>query len=203
MLKIPISGGPHTGKTTLLEALRAEFPDAHFVPEPAERVIARELGKEQDDPEYTAIVPMRDYRKFAPLVVEESVALEDEIPEGVDVVFQDRSLIDNVGYGKLNDFTDFLPEVHRKIVVARYSFSLFCAPVGEYAKSAIRHETAEEAVETHRHLMDAYSQSGIEVVHLPAVAVEQRLEIIRLRIKNVQKASPTHTDFTGGQSASA
>jgi len=183
VLKIPISGGPHTGKTTLLEALRTEFPGAHFVPEPAERVIARELERERADTRYTAVVPMRDYRSFVPLVIKESVALEDEIPDGAEVVFQDRSLIDNVGYGELNDFTDFLPEIHSRIVIARYSFTLFCAPVGEYAKSAIRHETAEEAVKTHRHLTDAYTQSGIEVVHLPAVSVEQRLEIIRRRIQ--------------------
>ena len=35
MRKIPISGGPHSGKTTLLNALRKEYPAAHFLEEPA------------------------------------------------------------------------------------------------------------------------------------------------------------------------
>ena len=47
MRKIPISGGPHTGKTTLFNALRDEFPDAHFLSEPAGIVMDREMKKEQ------------------------------------------------------------------------------------------------------------------------------------------------------------
>jgi len=50
MHKIPISGGPHTGKTTLFNALRAEFADAYFLAEPASMVMDREMKKEQETP---------------------------------------------------------------------------------------------------------------------------------------------------------
>jgi predicted ATPase len=179
MRKIPISGGPHSGKTTLLEALGAEFDGAYFVAEPAERVITRELAKQTEDPDYVPNVPWASYSKFGPEVVNESVALEADIPDSADLVFQDRSLIDTVAYCRLNGFESFISEVEERIRVARYSFALFCEPVGTYTTTEVRRETAEEAQRTHDFLAEAYDNSGITVVHLPAVSVPERLTIVQ------------------------
>jgi len=183
MRKIPISGGPHSGKTTLLEALSGEFEDAYFVSEPAERVITRELAKQAEDATYTPNVPWIDYSKFGPEVADESVSLEAEIPDVADLVFQDRSLIDTIAYCRLNDFESFIPEVERRIKVARYSLALFCEPVGTYTATEVRRETAEEAKRTHDFLAESYDHSGITVIHLPAVPVPERLSIIRSAIE--------------------
>lgn len=179
MRKIPISGGPHSGKTTLLEALRGEFEGAYFVAEPAERVITRELGKQAEDATYTPNVPWIDYSKFGPEVADESVSLEADTPDSADLVFQDRSLIDTIAYCRLNGFDSFIPEVERRIKVARYSLALFCEPVGTYTATEVRRETAEEAQRTHDFLAEAYDHSGITVIHLPAVPVPERLSIVR------------------------
>lgn len=182
MRKVPISGGPHSGKTTLLEALRGEFEDAYFVAEPAERVISRELAKQAEDATYTPNVPWIDYSKFGPEVADESVRLEGDIPVVADLVFQDRSLIDTIAYCRLNDFESFIPEVERRIKIARYSLALFCEPVGTYTATEVRRETAEEARRTHDFLTEAYDHSGITVIHLPAVPVPERLSIVRAAI---------------------
>jgi predicted ATPase len=179
MRKVPISGGPHSGKTTLLEALRDEFVNAYFVAEPAERVITRELAKQAQDTAYTPNVPWIDYSKFGPAVADESVILEVDIPDAADLVFQDRSLIDTIAYCRLNGFESFIPEVERRIKVARYTLALFCEPVGTYTATDVRRETAEEAQRTHDFLAEAYDHSGITVVHLPAVPVPERLELVR------------------------
>jgi predicted ATPase len=179
MRKIPISGGPHSGKTTLLEALRVEYEDAYFVPEPAERVITRELTKQADEADYVPIVPWLNYHTFGPEVADESVALESKIPHSADLVFQDRSLIDTIAYCRLNQFEDFIPEVETRIRVARYTLALFCEPVGTYTATDVRRETAEEAQRTHDYLAEAYDNSGITVIHLPAVSVVERLAIVR------------------------
>ncbi len=183
MYKIPISGGPHTGKTTLVNALREEFPTAFFVPEPAERVISREIEKEAQQKGYKGIFPVSNYPAFVPLVIAEGLALEADIPADVDIVFQDRSLIDNIGYGTLNEYRDAFPELRRQIALARYTLALFCEPVGTYTATEIRHETIEQALETHEHLAAAYDTSGIEVIHLPAVSVPDRVETVRQAIK--------------------
>ncbi len=186
MHKVPISGGPHSGKTTLLEALRNEFEGAHFVAEPAERVITRELARQAEDATYTPNVPWIDYSKFGPEVADESVTLEADIPNSAELVFQDRSLIDTIAYCRLNGFESFIPEVERRIMIARYSLALFCEPVGTYTTTDIRRETAEEAQRTHDFLAEAYDHSGIQVVHLPAVPVPERLSIMRTAIAEIE-----------------
>jgi predicted ATPase len=179
MRKIPISGGPHTGKTTLFNALREEFPEAHFLREPAGMVMDREMQREQENPGYVGVFPWNNYPGFARLVIDQSVVLERSIPDGCDLVFQDRSLIDNVAYGKLLNYTDLLPELARHIEAARYTCVLFCAPVGTYTRTEVRWETAEEALRTHEFLAVAHNGSGVPVVHLPSVPTEERLLIIR------------------------
>jgi predicted ATPase len=179
MLKIPISGGPHTGKTTLLEALRVQHEDAYFVKEPAEIIIAEEKQKEEERGGYQGIYPIGNYPAFAPLVVAKSVELEAEIPINAGIVFQDRSLIDNVGYGMLNNFVELIPEVEKHVRAANNSFALFCEPVGTYTATEIRHEDPEQALETHEALSRAYDESGIEIVHLPAVSVPDRLQLVK------------------------
>jgi predicted ATPase len=185
MKKIPISGGPHSGKTTLLEALYSEFDDAYFVAEPAEQVITRELAKQSEDAAYTPNVPWIDYSKFGPEVADESVRLEADIPDDANLVFQDRSLIDTIAYCRLNGFERFIPEVERRIKIAKYSFALFCEPVGTYTATEVRRETVEEARKTHDFLAEAYDQSGISVIHLLAVPVPERLSLVKAAIADV------------------
>jgi predicted ATPase len=185
MYKIPISGGPGTGKTTLFKALRAEFPDAYFVPEPATEVIEHEQGLHANDDSYVPNVPWLDYTKFGPAVADKSDELEAQIPPATKLVFQDRSLIDTIGYARLNDFDSFVPEVQRRVASAHYTLALFCEPVGKYATTHVRRETSDEAVQTHAFLRDAYNESGLQVIELPAVSVVIRLAIVHEVIANL------------------
>lgn len=179
MRKIIISGVPHSGKTTLLEALKHEFPTAYFVSEPAGEVIKTELAKQANDSSYIPIVPWLDYKTFGPVVADKSVELESAIPADTDMVFQDRSLIDTIAYCRLNDFEEFLPEVRRRIAKANYTYVFFCEPVGTYKKTDFRRETAEEARKTHEYLAQAYKESGITTIHLPAAPTSDRVKAIR------------------------
>ncbi len=182
MRKIPISGGPHAGKTTIFEALKAEFPEAHFVPEPAEIVISRELAKQAEKPLYEPIVPWLNYDKFLPVVLEESLRLESEIPHSAKLVFQDRSLVDNIGYARVYGLDEAVPNMQRHVVAANYAFALFCEPVGTYTPTQVRRENDELAQNIHQKLAEAYEDVGIKVVHLPAVSVEDRMSLIRATI---------------------
>lgn len=179
MNKIPISGGPHSGKTTLLEALKKEFPDAYFIPEAATEVINHELFLESQDSSHTPRTPWTDYAKFAPLALTKTLALESGIPDSATLVFQDRGLIDVVAYARLNKVEEVISRAKQLIPNAGYTFALFCEPVGDYTATDIRRETAEEARLTHNFLVEAYDQSGIPVIHLPAVSVPERIAMIR------------------------
>lgn len=182
MRKVVISGGPHAGKTTLLEALRFEYPDAHFVSEPAERVITREQARHAQNPCYAPRLPWVNYRRFGPAVVRESVALEASIPLDAGLVFMDRCLIDTIAYSRLNRLPEFIPDVERRVQVAGYSLALLCEPVGDYTQTTVRRESADEAREIHDCLAEAYDQSGLTVVTLPAVSVVERVDLVRAAI---------------------
>ncbi len=182
--KIPISGGPCTGKTTLVEALHERFPDAYFVDEPATRVIDRELDFAARHEDYEPKVPWLDYPNFAPLAIVESEALEDVIPYEAGVTFLDRSLVDNIAYGRINGFEDLIPDVERKIWFARYSFALICQPLEQYMATEVRRETAEEALFTHAAIEEAYRESGLEVVALPPVSIADRVSLVELALRD-------------------
>lgn len=179
MRKIVLSGGPSTGKSTTFEMLRQTYSDAHFVEEAAELVIKRELEKQRADPSYTPIMPLTHYRKFTPLVIAQQLSSEANIPEDTELVFMDRSLIDNLGYLEYNRITEHVSMVRRHAKAAGYAIAFFCNWLGKLEQTEIRRETEEEGLAIHRHLETAYHSSGVPVVHLPAVSVEERLTIIR------------------------
>lgn len=178
MRKIILSGGPHTGKTTLMNGLRQHLSgNVHFVPEPAEILIKEELSKETREPGYRGVFPTTRYAEFVDMVVAKSVELEEAIPDNASIAVLDRSLIDNIGYARLNGQEHLVPNLQRLVTAARYSTALLCDFVGKYTQTAVRPESWEFAQAIHGHLLRAYDESGIEVVHLPAVGVDDRLAL--------------------------
>jgi predicted ATPase len=191
MYKIPISGGPSTGKSTIFDTLTQKYPDAHFVYEAAEIVIKRELTKQKEEPGYEPIMPVTNYRKFAPLVMAQQKENEDAIPEDADLVIMDRCVIDNLGYLAYNGITDYVSEVNRRARAANYTMAFFCDWLGFFEQTEVRRETEEQGLAIHRHLESAYHSSNINVIHLPAAttvksaSIANRLQIIESNINNL------------------
>lgn len=179
MKKVVLSGGPSTGKSTTFELLKVTYPDARFVKEAAETVIERELSKQQKDPTYVPIMPVTNYREFAPLVMAQQKADEESIPGDAELVFMDRCVIDNLGYLAYNGVTEYVEEVHKRARAGRYAVAFFCDWLGKFEQSIIRRETEDEGRAVHMHLEAAYHSSVVPVVHLPAVSPDERITIIR------------------------
>jgi predicted ATPase len=184
-LIIPLTGGPCSGKTTTLKALGEKYPRAFFVEEAAEIVITRELAKAASDQDYIPKVPMNPavYQEASRLILDKTVALGEAIPAVAKLVFRDRSEVDCKGYDRLNGFDAHMPELERRIKAASYSLVFFCEMLPVYEATAVRHEDAVRAQLTHDYLAQAYEESGIEVVYLPPVSIEKRLQIIEKRIE--------------------
>lgn len=185
MKKVVISGGPSTGKSTIFEALKTEYPYADFVPEAAEQVIASELSKQAAEPTYEPALPVTNYYRFAPLVIARQIENESKIHDSAKLVFLDRCIIDNIGYLAYNGITDYAEDVIKYSKTAGYTIALFCDWLGKFEQTAIRHETAEQGYAVHRHLVDAYGSAGLPIVQLPAVSVEERLGIIRSTVDSL------------------
>ncbi len=178
MRKIPITGGPHTGKSTLLEALRSSDLEAEYVAEPATEVIREERQRELHEEGYEGKFPWNNYAAFGKLVTAKSLMLESAIPEGTELAILDRSIIDTIGYARLNRCEFLIPKLVPLIGAARYSSAIVCDFVGEYSSSYERSETQEEAQATHIQIVRAYEESGLTIIHLPPVSVEERVSIV-------------------------
>lgn len=178
MQKFIIGGGPHTGKTTLLEALRTQMPDdTHFIGEPANFIIRDELAKQEADPTYTALLPKHDYARFLKRVIAKSLELEGNIPTNTTITLQDRSLIDNVGYARYHEREDLIPSILPHVKAAGYTAILLCDFVGTYDQTKFRMGDEAYAHQMHDLLSVAYEQSGVPVINLPAVTTSRRVGI--------------------------
>lgn len=183
MKKLIISGGPHSGKTTLLEALKAKFENVYFVPEPATEVINSEYQKERDLKNHIGKFPWNNYPDFGRLVIEKSLELEAEIPSDTDLAVLDRSLIDTIAYAKLNACEFLLPVLEEEIAKANYQAVFFCEMVGDYQQTEHRSETHEEALATHNMLKKTYQTQALDFIDLPAVSVEERMAVFAEYLK--------------------
>lgn len=182
MQKIIISGGPGSGRAQLFEALKAEYPEADFVPEVATKVIDDQLNLENFEEDFTGIYPWTSYKDFARIVLDATIRLEETIPQDSKLVFQESSLIDNIAYNKLHNYYDLVSITEEKIKYANYAFALLCQPTdldNLNNKNASYYLTKKEALIVHKYITESYKESGIDVVELPNVPVDERLKIIR------------------------
>jgi predicted ATPase len=191
MHKIIISGGPSTGKSTTFEMLKEEYPEAHFVPEPAELVIRRELGKQKHDPNYDPILPTFHYPAFSRLNLDQSERLEADVPENSALTFYDRSVLDDKGYGRHYGFEEYIPEIDDRFKAIGFKAVFFCESLNIFERNEIRKETEQEGRRIHRRLREVYEESGLEMITLPPVSKEERLEIIRRTVANFKCCSNT------------
>jgi len=178
MKKIIITGGPHTGKTTLLDALKAKHPQHCYVPEPATIVIEAEQHRENTEEGYVGTFPWNNYPAFGLKVIQQSLDLEKDLDSKSGLVILDRSLIDTVAYARMNDCEHLLPDLYKKIEAAQYQKAFFCDFVGSYQSNNVRSESFEEAQATQQALRIAYQEPNIQVIDMPAVSIDERIQIL-------------------------
>lgn len=162
--KIVITGGPGTGKTTLMSELAAIFSDAEFIEEPAAAVI-RGLGS-------TAIVSRPE--EFCRRCIDYLLEAESQASRESSLIIQDRSLIDTLAYARRDHCIDKLPDLQNQIAEAGYAGVMVCDIIGQYAQSDTRYEDQELAIVTHGLIIDAYKEVGLPMVVLPSVPLETR-----------------------------
>jgi len=166
-----VTGGPGSGKTTLIEALvRAGFAGSV---EAGRRVIQDEVASGG-----TAL-PWIDPARFAERMLEHERRSYAEAGTRSGPVFFDRGLPDLVGYMTLSGLPvpaslDALCRSHR------YASRVFVAPpwAGIYANDAERKQSFEEAVRTHDVMAATYPAYGYELVELPRAPVEVRVRFL-------------------------
>ncbi|MBZ9819259.1 AAA family ATPase [Mesorhizobium sp. CA4] len=166
-----LTGGPGSGKTTLIEALRTEgFATA---PEAGRGIIRDQMaigGR---------ALPWRDRAVFAELMLSWELRSWHAAHSETGPVFFDRGAPDTIGYLRLCGLPvpDHLTSAARK---CRYARRVFVAPPWPeiFTQDEERKQTLDEAERTFRSVTGIYAELGYELVALPLAPVEERLRLV-------------------------
>lgn len=172
---IVITGGPGSGKTTLIEALAKR---GHAVRPEAGRAIIRDqqaIGGEG--------LPWKNRALFAELMLAADLRSYDEARRLDGEVFFDRGLPDIAGYLTLCGLP-VPPHVEAASRRFRYRRTVFIAPPWPdiFGQDAERKQDFTEAERTCAVMARTYPRYGYDLVELPLASVESRLDFILQRL---------------------
>ena len=166
-----LTGGPGSGKTTILSELACR--GYLTVPE-----VARAIIQEQDAVGGNA-THTGDRCKFRDLMLDQSIADYKKMQNEEHTVFFDRGIPDLYGYSNA-----FCNETSRKVVQAvaqyRYNKTVFILPPWQeiYENDEERKQDFQEAIFTYTVLKEAYFHCNYSVVEIPKVSIKQRVDFI-------------------------
>jgi predicted ATPase len=161
-----ITGGPCSGKTTLLNELALR--GFRVVPESAAEVI-REMQAEGK-------TPKDEFDELQRRIYERQFAKEKSISAVPETVFLDRALIDEHAYdAACNRQTSV--ELLTAMRELRYE-KIFLLALLPYQEDGIRYEDELFAHALQAQLRRAYSAFGHQVIDVPVLSVEERLAFI-------------------------
>jgi predicted ATPase len=173
---IVITGGPGSGKTSLITALGAAGFDVTV--EAGRGVIQDQVAIGGD------ALPWRDPVAFAELMLTWEMRSYHMARERSGPVFFDRGVPDVLGYLRLMR----LPVPVHVATAAdtfRYHRRVFIAPPWRaiFRQDAERRQDFAEAERTHAAMAETYTDLGYELVTLPRVPVEERMRFVTGMLK--------------------
>lgn len=168
-LRVVITGGPGTGKSTILDHLAEEGFPIHQ--EMSRAVIKEELNRNSD------LVPWRDLPAFSEKVFKGQTGQWHEALEGK-VNFYDRGIIDVIAYLK----KDLLPHDALSELVHHYPYhrSVFLTPPWPeiYAQDTERREDLRTMQAIHDALLKTYQEFEYTVWEIPKSGPRERMNFV-------------------------
>jgi predicted ATPase len=164
-----LTGGPATGKTSVLEHLKER--GYHVVPEAARTVIDEAWARGQ-----AAEDLRQDEKQFQIDVFRRKQAIEAEL-DASETIFFDRGLHDTLAYFAYHKFA-LPPWIKRACQQATYSQVFIFEPLPRHIKDYARVEPESFTVALNKLLRQVYSEAGIDIVSVPFMTIEKRAEFI-------------------------
>lgn len=165
-----ISGGPGSGKSTLIEGLRAGGYSCSE--EVSRRLIRQETALDSD------CLPWADIRCFSFKVLAEMIADWHRF-SAEKLVFFDRAIPDIIAYLKFaGQIVD--PVFYSKLKTHPYADKVYILPAWEeiYVNDPERWQTFEESKAISILIEETYIDLGYELIRVPCVPVAQRIAFI-------------------------
>ena len=169
-LKYIISGGPGSGKSTLISGLQEQ---GYFCSEEVSRkMIIQETAKG------SFCLPWMDVSCFFAKVLEEMIVSWKNVPADK-LTFFDRGIPDIIAY--LDVAQIIVPEIYDKALkLYPYHKQVFILPPWEkiYVHDSERWQTFEEAIFINDAIRNAYKTRGFELIDVPKNSVIERVAFI-------------------------
>lgn len=171
-----LTGGPGSGKSSLIDAL-ARLGYARTVE------AGRAIIQDQVDIEGNAL-PWADKGRFAALMLSWEMRSYRTAQEHSGPVFFDRGVPDVMAYLRLVDLP-VTAHITNAAAEFRYNRSVFIAPPWPeiFHPDRERKQDFHEAVRTYESLAFTYKELGYELVELPCVSIEERVQFVLRKIK--------------------
>lgn len=164
-----ITGGPSTGKTTLLDELSKM---GHCtVPEAARLLINRAIE------EGRSVESLRKNEKAFQHAVLELKAENEAIYSKNMVTFFDRGMHDTLAYLRLHGYEidEKVQEIAKR---STYAKVFLLEPPQEFESDYARTETPEEAIKLNRLISDAFTEYGMKPITVPPLPPRERAEFV-------------------------
>lgn len=166
MEKIVLTGGPGSGKSSIILAL--EMMGEYVVREAAEDYIRMKQAMGIKEP-WTE-------EDFQMGILELQLSREEKIPKEAERVWLDRGTIDGLAYAK--EGTETYAAINLEANKSRYDKVFIIEPLESCETNGIRRENLEGAKELGRKLEECYRKLGYEIIRIPTGTVEERVNKI-------------------------
>lgn len=171
-----ITGGPGTGKSSLIDALAAR--GYRTMPEAGRAIIRDQVAIGG------SALPWADRALFAELMLGWEMRSHREALAIPSPVLMDRGIPDVVGYLTLCGLP--VPDhVERAAKVHAYNRQVFLAPYWDaiFTQDAERKQDRAEAEATGRVMAETYRRLGYRITELPLAGIEQRADFVTARLR--------------------
>ncbi len=173
MKKYIITGGPHSGKSSVLRLI--ETQGIQVLHETARLIIREDQEKKKLDPSYSHLYPWEDQSIFCRRCHERQIEREKQLSGGI--VILDRSIIDNLAYAAVAGI-ELDKKIYLDIDKAVYEKEVFCFELLRSYKTDRQRKDSEEQVKAvHRELIRVYRNLGFEVILVPVFSEDKNTNI--------------------------
>ncbi|PSJ63711.1 AAA family ATPase [Pseudaminobacter soli (ex Li et al. 2025)] len=177
-----LTGGPGSGKTTLIEALGAA---GHAVaPEAGRGIIRHQVAISGP------ALPWRDPALFAELMLAWEMRSHEAARDKTGPVFFDRGVPDVIGYLRL---TGLPAPAHAEEAAKNFHYNrmVFILPPWPeiFSQDGERRQDLAEAQRTYEAMVETYTACGYRLVEVPRAPVEERLRFVLEMVRQGHESS--------------
>jgi predicted ATPase len=166
-----ITGGPGSGKTSLLHALQSK---GHQCSVEAGRGIIQQqvaIGGRA--------LPWDDKALFSELMLSWEIRSYQIAEQCTGIVFFDRGVPDIAGYLRLSNLP-IRTHIAKAVELFRYNSQVFIAPPWHeiFIQDHERKQDSEESIQTYDALRATYLELGYQLIELPRTSIEERVGFV-------------------------